>query len=131
MNRADVKRSFDKNLKSFGRYFDVSKIRLRFHSVHPEKECRSDFRAVAWYDPNDLTINLLNRALEFDEDTITGLLIHEIGHAVDGNLESEAREQRADDLAELCTGKRIFYAGPHKLQTVKSGEWPRPKSLHR
>jgi hypothetical protein len=118
-------------LKSFGRYFDVSKIKLKFHSTHPEKECRSDFRAVAWFNPNDMTVNILNRALKFDSDTIAGLLIHEIGHAVDGNLESESREQRADDLAELCTGHRIFYAGEHKLQTIKSGEWPRPKSLHR
>lgn len=128
MTKKEVQDLFKRNLRLFSVYFDTGNLKLKFQEKHPETD---EYRAVAWFDVRDNTINILNRAVrDFHIDVITGLLIHEIGHAVDKNLDSSKVEQRADDLAELCTGKRISYTEDHFLQTVGAGIWPRPKSLH-
>lgn len=127
MKKEDVIAVFEKYRAMFSVYFPVADSRLLFHAKHPEVD---EYRAVAWAIKEKKTVNLLNRALELDKETIIGLIIHEIGHLCDPFVESEGREQRADDLAELITGHRISYTKPHLLQTICLGIYPRPQTLH-
>lgn len=127
MKKEDATEIFNSYIEIFSMFFPVSETKIKFHEKHPET---NEYRAVAWAIRENKTVNILNRALEFDEDTITGLIIHEIGHICDPFVSSGGCEQRADDIAELVTGRRVKYSKPYLLQTVGSGMYPRPKNLH-
>ena len=101
-------------------------IEDRHFLPHPQ------FRNVAWADSRTGTVHLLRRALiEFDPARLLGLLRHELGHLADGAVMAGGAEQRADDLAERATGRKIRY-DRDDLQTIaSSGTYPRPRHLPR
>lgn len=59
------------------------------------------------------------------------IVSHEFGHIIDPWLRDNipGKEKRADMLAELVTGNRIFYDG-NKIQTFSKGTFPRPGGIH-
>lgn len=75
-------------------------------------------------------ITILERAVWLPEENLLGLLDHELGHLADPTPFAPGAEQRADDLAEVATGRKIRY-DPRDVQTLATGRWPRPEFLHR
>ncbi len=75
-------------------------------------------------------IVFVERILSLPENNIIALVRHELGHAFDPLINEDGAEQRADDLAELVSGKKIRY-DRYDLQTIGRGVYPRPLHLHR
>lgn len=73
---------------------------------------------------------MLTRALRLPEANVRGLIRHEFGHIVDPDPDARGREQRADDIAEWVTGRKIRYDA-QDVQTTGRGRYPRPRYLHR
>ena len=74
-------------------------------------------------------VRLLRRALT-SESRVRGLVRHELGHICDPAIDRAGREQRADDIAERATGRRVYYDRAD-VQTTRRGRYPRPAHLHR
>jgi hypothetical protein len=129
MTKRQAENLFREQLDSFRRYFQLKGVKLVIHERFFTPGCDS-YRSIAWADPNDWTVNLVRRVLNFSDDSIIALIRHEIAHLADSFRETEGAEQRADDIAELVFGEKIKYSGPHKIQTIGEGEYPRPKELH-
>ena len=66
-----------------------------------------------------------------DKYIAEAIVAHEFGHVIDPWLKDnvEGKEKRADMLAELVTGNRIYY-NKDKIQTFKRGVFPRPCGIH-
>lgn len=83
-------------------------------------------------------VTLVGRLGGAHEDTIRGVIRHELGHAASWWETRAGRrprrgtgaEQWADDLAEHATGDRVRY-DREALQTIGAGVYPRPAWLHR
>ena len=129
MTKKQAENLFREQLTGFRRYFQLKGVKLVIHDRFFTPECYS-YRSLAWADSNLWTVNLVRRVLEFSDDSIIALMRHEIGHLADTYRDTPGAEQRADDIAELVFGDRINYSGPHKIQTIGNGEYPRPKELH-
>lgn len=132
MTEQQVKKVFADKLVVFRKYFpkQLVGVKLVVHDKQFTPGCNK-FRDIAWADINLKTVNICRRVLNFSDNTIIGLLTHEISHLCDTAVESDNKEQRADDIAELVTGQRIKYSGPYMLQTIGEGVYPRPLGLHR
>ena len=113
--------------------------RARFSAVYPKAasarlfivdEPPATYRdyARAVVGRNSRSIIFLRRSLWLPERNIVALIRHELGHCVDSSSASGA-EQRADDIAEFVTGKKIRY-DTYNLQTTGKGRYPRPLHLH-
>ncbi len=129
MNEREAKKLFAAELRSFRSFFPLAGVKFIIHKRENTPGCNK-FRDMAWADPNENTINICRRVLDLSYNTFLGLVRHEIGHLCDPFLGTSLCEQRADDIAELVTGNRISYSGPHRIQTIGDGEYPRPKTLH-
>ena len=129
MTKKEAEKLFREQVDYFREYFPLKSISLVFHDRFFTPDCNS-YRDCAWAQKENMTVNVVKRVLDFSDNAIVALMRHEIGHLCDPFVESEGREQRADDIAELVFGDKIRYSGPHKLQTIGSGEYPRPKELH-
>ena len=70
------------------------------------------------------------RILDLPKRNIVGLIRHELGHVVDPTPWKAGAEQRADDLVEMVTGKKIRY-DKRNVETIGRGRYPRPLYLHR
>lgn len=109
------------------RYPSVATVRL----LLVDRVCPSGSacaaRDLGWYDGD---VHLLVRALRRSRATVEGLLLHELGHAADRRRWQAGSEQRADDIAEAVTGKRIRYGRTTRVQTTGPGLYPRPLDLH-
>jgi hypothetical protein len=91
---------------------------------------RCAYRDLAYADTDALEVVLLERALRLSRSNVLGLVRHELGHLSDALVDAPGREQRADDIAERVTGRRIAY-DRRLVQTTGRGTYPRPKRLHR
>ena len=129
MTKSTAEKLFRQQLSEFRKYFALKGVRLVVHKQFFTPGCKN-FRDVAWADPNDMTVNIVERVLGFSDNSVTALFRHEIAHLCDSFRDTDGKEQRADDIAELVFGKKIRYSGPHKIQTLGEGEYPRPKELH-
>lgn len=71
-----------------------------------------------------------NKILQ-DRYIAEAIVAHEFGHVIDPWLKDnlQGKEKRADMLAELVTGNRIYY-NKDKIQTFSKGEFPRPSGIH-
>lgn len=130
MTEAQAKKLFKAQLSIFRNFFALQEVNFVIHNQMFTDGC-DKFRDVAWSDPNDRSINVCRRVIDYSENTFLGLVRHEIGHLCDIFVDSDLKEQRADDIAELVFGDSIRYSGPHRLQTIGEGLYPRPKELHR
>jgi hypothetical protein len=83
--------------------------------------------AVPFDEKPEIVINV--RLLTFPIENILGVLRHELGHICDPNVSARGREQVADDIAEIVTGRKISY-DKDAIQTIGAGTYPRPKYLH-
>ena len=93
------------------------------------------YRDLAWCDPRARggpCVYLCARALTLGTHVCEGLVLHELGHCADPRVAHPGREQRADDVAERATGRRVYY-DRHNVQTTnpRGATWPRPRHLHR
>ena len=129
MTEKQAQALFAKQLALFRRYFKLAGVTLHVHDREFTPDC-SNFRDVAWADFNNSTINVCARVLTYSKNTFLGLIRHEIGHLCDPFAGTEGCEQRADDIAAFVTGDKIRYSGPHILQTIGSGMYPRPSTIH-
>lgn len=129
MTEKQAQKLFNTQLAAFRKYFPLVGVKLVIHNKENTEGCNK-FRDVAWASFKFNTINICKRVLDFSENTITGLFRHEIGHLCDSFVESKHAEQRADDIAHLVFGTPIRYSGPHNLQTIGEGIYPRPEELH-
>lgn len=129
MEEASVRKLFDSEKKKFERFFKLADVVLRVHDIKNTPGC-SGYRDVAWADTKERTVNICSRVLDFHRNNIVALLRHEIGHLCDPFYLTKHAEQRADDIAYLVTGQKINYSGPHLIQTIGPGIYPRPKILH-
>ncbi len=120
---------FKKQLEGFKQFFPLKGVKLVVHDRFFTPNC-SEYRDVAWADPNKMTVNIVRRVLDFSDNSIIALMRHEIAHLCDPYIDSIGKEQRADDIAELVFGDKIRYSGPHLLQTIGDGKYPRPEVLH-
>lgn len=129
MTKTQAEKLFREQLREFRKFFPLRGVKFVVHNRFFTPGC-DRFRDVAWASTDDNTINFCARVLDFSENTVTALMRHEIGHLCDTFRDTEGKEQRADDIAELVFGDKIRYSGPHKLQTIGEGQYPRPKELH-
>ena len=129
MTKKRAENLFKEQLTVFRRFFPLKNVSLVIHDRFFTPDCNS-FRDAAWASTNDMTVNIVKRVLDFSDKTIIALFRHEIGHLCDPFVESDKKEQRADDIAELVFGDKIKYSGPYKIQTIGEGEYPRPDNLH-
>lgn len=129
MTKTQAEKLFKIQLEQFRKYFPLKSVRLVVHDRFFTPDCYT-YRACAWASTEEMTVNVVKRVLDFSDNAITALFRHEIGHLCDPFVDSDRKEQRADDLAELVFGDKIKYSGPHKMQTIGNGEYPRPKELH-
>lgn len=88
----------------------------------------AEWRDLAWYDPNDHTIYVVDRLRHFGIGTRLGILRHELGHAADAHLSQRGAERRADAIAERVTGSPIRY-DRHDVQNAHRGTVGRPAHL--
>jgi hypothetical protein len=91
---------------------------------------RCAWRDFAWALVDEGEVHMSHRVLALPLENQIGLLRHELGHLADAHVAEPWPEQRADDLAEVVTGKRIYYDA-RDLQTIGPGQYPRPLRLHR
>lgn len=129
MTKAQAEKLFKTQLEQFRKYFPINNVRLVIHNRFYTPECDT-YRACAWASTEEMTVNIVKRVLDFSDNAIIALFRHEIGHLCDPFVDSDIKEQRADDIAEFVFGDKIKYSGPHKMQTIGNGEYPRPKELH-
>ena len=105
----------------------MAKVRLRLARKHFLK--RPAARDLAWYEPSERTVYLMERALAGHAGRVSGLLAHELGHAADSDTSRPYAELRADALAKAAIGRPIRYdAGD--VQNLEVGVTPRPPYLH-
>lgn len=119
--------TFEQNKSLYSRFFNVRDISLRVHDKHfltsPSE------RDVAWANSEDRTVNIIRRATLFPKESIEALIRHEIAHLCDLFVNTQGREQRADDIAFLVCGDLIRY-DRKLIQTINcSGIFPRPERL--
>lgn len=129
MNKKQTEKLFKEQLSHFRKYFPLKGVHLVIHDRFFTPECNR-YRDVAWAATEDMSVNIVARVMDFSEDSIKALIRHEIAHLCDVFRDSNGKEQRADDIAELVFGDKIRYSGPYKIQTLGEGEYPRPKELH-
>ncbi len=131
MTPRDAKRIFSRERRAFSRYFPhVSKTKLIIldQPCVDSEHCAERDLAYAIQSPPSVT--MLRRSLSLPKHNVVGLIRHELGHVADRDLGLRGSEQRADDIAEYVTGKRIFY-DQQDIQTTANGKYPRPRYLHR
>lgn len=105
----------------------MAKVRLRLARKHFLKHPAA--RDLAWYEPSERTVYLMERALAGHAGRVSGLLAHELGHAADSDTSRPYAELRADALAKAAIGRPIRYdAGD--VQNLEVGVTPRPPYLH-
>lgn len=75
-------------------------------------------------------IRVVRRLLDMGESVFVGVIRHELGHICDSRIDAPEAEARADAIAMMVTGEAIRYDA-NLVQTTSSGEWPRPRWLHR
>lgn len=75
-------------------------------------------------------VYMVKRALKLPVANVRGLIRHELGHIADTSRSRKGSEQRADDIAEFVTGRKISY-DEYDVQTTAAGRYPRPLYLHR
>ncbi len=75
-------------------------------------------------------IRVVRRLLDMGKSVFVGVIRHELGHVCDSHIDAPEAEARADAIAMLVTGEAIRY-DTSLVQTTSSGEWPRPRRLHR
>ena len=129
MTKKQTEKLFREQISEFRKYFPLKGVRLVIHDRFFTPEC-SRYRDCAWANLNDMTVNIVSRVSDFSEDSVKALIRHEIAHLCDPFRDTDGKEQRADDIAELVFGDKIRYSGPYKIQTLGEGEYPRPKELH-
>lgn len=109
------------------RYPTAAQVRLVIHARHYLE--RPSPRDLAWFDAADRTINVTRALLREPRHTVKGILVHELGHAVDPRLNAPGCERRADAIAQTVTGKPLRYDG-RALQSTSVGKVGRPGHLH-
>ena len=132
MKRADLHDLFARERDAFAEAFpDVADARLRVVGQRcPHGGTRCARRDLAYADWDALEVVLAERALRLPRANVLGLLRHELGHLADPTPEARGAEQRADDIAQSVTGRKIRYDA-RMIQTVGPGTYPRPRQLHR
>lgn len=86
-------------------------------------------RSFAFADWGAQRITVASRLLMLRRENILGVIRHELGHIADPTPRVDHRaEQRADDIAEYVTGRKIRYDA-NDVQTVGRGVYPRPAYL--
>lgn len=131
MNRTEARSIFDRERNAFSSIFPWVK-KTKF--IIADRACvdmgHCGKRDLAYATATPPSVTILCRALALSKNNVIGLIRHELGHVADIFLGSRGSEQRADDIAEYVTGKRIFY-DRYDVQTISKGRYPRPKYLHR
>lgn len=131
MTQREAERLFKSLRTKFARTFPrilKATFRIANRRCVSDTHCRD--RDLAYAIHEDMSITFLKRALDLPKDNVAGLMLHELGHLCDINIENSGREQRADDLAEIATGTAVRY-DESDIQTVsKRGKYPRPLNLH-
>lgn len=133
MTEPELRRLFRAMRGQFTRLYPVAAsttLEISDASCSPAQTCA--WRDVAWasFGDSGRSVHVLRRVLTLPRENIEAVLSHELGHASDPNPRLPWREQRADDIAEDATGKRIRYDRLN-LQTTGRGRYPRPLELHR
>lgn len=101
---------------------------VRFSIVQHHFEPVVEFRDLAWYDPADHTVYVLDRLRSFARDTQVGIMRHELAHAADPDLAKPGAERRADEISELVTGVPMRY-DQNDIQNAAQGRVGRPAYL--
>jgi len=133
MSPAQAQRLFARERARFAKHVAwVSRTRLSIVNRQCTARGHCRFRDLAFADVAQKTprVTLLSRALRLPDMNIHGLILHELGHVADVDIDMPGREQRADDIAEWVTGIRINY-DTRNIETTGPGRYPRPRSLHR
>ena len=115
----------DSDLQSIG-YPITIRLRVGFESEFPNDR---DY-AYTYEVDGHLIVVFAPKMLKASEDRIKAIMRHEIGHAIfmsKGNHHHS--EQQVDDLAERLWGDRLYY-DHQDIQTLRRGQYPRPKHLH-
>ena len=121
---ADIKQMFDIQRRHFSRYHwrcvDARIIARRFKRFE-ERDCcialvGGEGASTVCFHPDVYP--------RLDEDQCLALIIHELAHVADPDLD----ERGTDALAERVTGIPIFY-GHDDIQTTAGGVRPRPRRL--
>lgn len=93
-------------------------------------------RTVASCAASGKDVQMSPAMLSFDENRVTALVAHELGHAVQGFYgdtysDPDAIERDADSIGEQVLGAPISYALVERrlMQTLSAGQRPRPKGL--
>jgi hypothetical protein len=93
-----------------------------------QRRCAARDFARSWQDTG--RVEVLAKLLAEPRPVVLGILRHELGHVADPTPDRGGAEQRADDLAEVATGRRVRY--DHRdVETTGPGRWPRPRRLPR
>jgi len=101
---------------------------VRFSIVQRHFEPTVGFRDLAWYDPANHTIYVLDRLRSFGRGTQLGVIRHELAHAADPDLARRGAERRADAIAETVTGAPMRYDA-NDVQNAVTGYVGRPAYL--
>jgi hypothetical protein len=131
MTPAEAKSIFVQERKLFAR--DFPRV-ARTEFVILAQSCSTKkcaFRDLAFAETGRTPrVSLLARALKLSISNVRGLIRHELGHVADERVDEPGREQRADDIAEWVSGRKIRYDA-RDVQTTGRGKYPRPRYLHR
>lgn len=125
MTEADAHRIFAEEQAAFARVYP-SALSVRFCIRKRHFLPKPAERDYAWFEPATRWICLTRRGLALSEGHVRGILRHELGHAVDAQIDAPGAERRADRIAEVAGGVRYL----RDLQHARRGVKLRPAHLH-
>ena len=114
--------------RSFGPRVAIATLAISDRQCTPAPKC--SWRDVAYAEISQRPrVVVLRRVIALPRANVLALLAHELGHIADRDSDRPGAEQRADDIAECVTGRKIRYDALN-LQTFGRGRYPRPLELH-